>query len=83
MKMVTKNTYPKPINTARAIYYNRLPKKIWEEKYRIVTEIYGFGETGFEAKTTPKSEAFWKFKDSRDAGELDEKEVRVDSLLIF
>ncbi|QBO57061.1 PIG-L deacetylase family protein [Chryseobacterium salivictor] len=44
-----------------------LPKNIWEEKYRLITEVYGFEKTGFEAKTTPKSEAFWKFENPEDA----------------
>jgi hypothetical protein len=36
-----------------------LPEKIWQEKYKIITEIYGFGTESFEAKTCPKQEAFW------------------------
>jgi len=39
--------------------YIRLPKDIWEHKYRIITETYGFAPDSFEAKTTPKDEAFW------------------------
>ena len=36
-----------------------LPESIWEEKYRIITEIYGFSPESWEARTTPKTEAFW------------------------
>jgi LmbE family N-acetylglucosaminyl deacetylase len=36
-----------------------LPEKIWQEKYKIITELYGFGADSFEAKTCPKQEAFW------------------------
>jgi LmbE family N-acetylglucosaminyl deacetylase len=39
--------------------YVRLPEEIWERKYRIVTDVYGFGPDSFEARTTPKEEAFW------------------------
>lgn len=37
----------------------RLPADIWQTKYRIITEVYGFGPDSFEARTTPKEEAFW------------------------
>jgi len=40
----------------------KLPYNIWQIKYKIITEVYGFGKDSFEAKTTPKEEAFWKFK---------------------
>jgi hypothetical protein len=43
-----------------------LPHEVWREKYRIMTEIYGFSEDSFEAKATPREEAFWCF-DSPDA----------------
>jgi LmbE family N-acetylglucosaminyl deacetylase len=38
-----------------------LPEKIWQEKYKIITDIYGFGADSFEAKCCPKQEAFWQF----------------------
>jgi len=37
-----------------------LPERIWQEKYKIITEIYGFGADSFEAKCCPKQEAFWQ-----------------------
>jgi len=37
----------------------RLPNEIWQKKYEIITKIYGFATDSFEAKTTPKQEAFW------------------------
>jgi LmbE family N-acetylglucosaminyl deacetylase len=40
-----------------------LTKRIWQRKYRIITETYGFEKGGFEAETTPKMEAFWQFTD--------------------
>jgi len=39
--------------------YVHLPQDIWEHKYRIITEIYGFDPDSFEARTTPREEAFW------------------------
>lgn len=38
-----------------------LPTNVWIEKYRLITQRYGFPEEGFEAKTTPRKEAFWCF----------------------
>lgn len=40
----------------------RLPDGVWQQKYDIITEIYGFGPDSFEAKATPRDEAFWSFK---------------------
>ena len=60
-----KTYYPKAI--ASASIHQTLPDNIWEEKYRIITELYGFGKSGFEAMTTPKIEAFWKFENPRVA----------------
>lgn len=45
----------------------KLPLRIWLEKYRMITEIYGFEKSGFEAKTTPEKEAFWQFKNAESA----------------
>ncbi|WP_437395286.1 PIG-L family deacetylase [Flagellimonas lutimaris] len=60
-----KKYYPQAIKAANI--HQTLPKSIWKEKYRIITEVYGFEKTGFEAKTTPREEAFWKFDDRIDA----------------
>jgi LmbE family N-acetylglucosaminyl deacetylase len=57
-----KQYLPRPIRAAPV--YQLLPEEIWQKKYRIITEIYGFPENGFEAKTTPRAEAFWKFTSS-------------------
>jgi hypothetical protein len=38
-----------------------LPEDIWQKKYGIVTDIYGFAPDSFEARTTPREEAFWNF----------------------
>jgi LmbE family N-acetylglucosaminyl deacetylase len=40
----------------------KLTYNIWERKYKIITEIYGFDKESFEARTTPKEEAFRRFR---------------------
>jgi LmbE family N-acetylglucosaminyl deacetylase len=42
----------------------KLPEEIWQKKYDIITNIYGFVPDSFEARTTPREEAFWCFKSS-------------------
>lgn len=37
-----------------------LPPEVWEEKYRILREVYGLAEDSKEAMTTPRVEAFWE-----------------------
>ncbi|MBN2174337.1 MAG: PIG-L family deacetylase [Bacteroidales bacterium] len=56
-----KRYYPRPVENA-AIYLT-LMKRIWRRKYSIITETYGFEKNSFEAKTSPKAEAFWQFTD--------------------
>jgi LmbE family N-acetylglucosaminyl deacetylase len=56
---------PRPIKTAPI--YHVLPKRIWQMKYRIITEIYGFRQNSFEAKATPQVESFWQFTNPADA----------------
>jgi LmbE family N-acetylglucosaminyl deacetylase len=48
-----------------------LPGHIWQKKYDIITRIYGFSKDSFEARTTPRREAFWRFK---GAGEYKTRE---------
>jgi LmbE family N-acetylglucosaminyl deacetylase len=57
--------YPKPIETAAM--FRPLTKRIWLRKYSLITETYGFEKSSFEAKTTPRAEAFWQFTNSYDA----------------
>jgi LmbE family N-acetylglucosaminyl deacetylase len=51
---------PRAVEQADLLF--KLPDDIWRQKYDIITEVYGFGEDSFEAETTPKQEAFWRFK---------------------
>jgi LmbE family N-acetylglucosaminyl deacetylase len=60
-----KEYYPRPIEAAPI---NRvLTKRIWQRKYDIITNTYGFEKNSWEAETTPKTEAFWQFTDPDDA----------------
>jgi LmbE family N-acetylglucosaminyl deacetylase len=61
---LNKKYLPKPIENASAIY--KLSEEIWQKKYKLITETYGFEKTSFEAQTTSKSEAFWKFTNPTD-----------------
>lgn len=56
---------PRPIETAPL--YRPLPESIWQRKYAIITGVYGFPPDGFEARTTPRAEAFWQFADPSTA----------------
>jgi LmbE family N-acetylglucosaminyl deacetylase len=38
-----------------------LPDDVWQAKYDMVTELYGFAPDSFEARTTPRVEAFHRF----------------------
>lgn len=54
-----KSCYPKPMKDAT--YCETLNETIWLKKYKLITETYGFDKDSWEAKTTPKREAFIKF----------------------
>jgi LmbE family N-acetylglucosaminyl deacetylase len=60
-----KRYLPQPIRSAHI--YHELPGELWKQKYDLVTQEYGFSENGFEARTTPRAEAFWRFTDPDDA----------------
>ena len=60
-----KKYYPRPVENAPV--YRTLSKRIWLRKYNIITEIYGFEKSSFEAETTPRAESFWQFTNSVDA----------------
>lgn len=60
-----KELLPRPIE--HASIHRVLSNRIWKRKFSIITEIYGFDTESWEARTTPKAEAFWKFIDPDDA----------------
>ncbi len=60
-----KKYFPKAISKAPIFW--TLPENIWQNKYEIITENYGFSRDSWEAETTPKEEAFWQFKAKNEA----------------
>ncbi|MCF8368938.1 MAG: PIG-L family deacetylase [Bacteroidales bacterium] len=60
-----KEYYPKPVENATV--YRTLTNRIWQRKYKIITETYGFKKNSFEAETTPRAESFWQFANSFEA----------------
>lgn len=59
-----KKYYPLAVKSASV--YTTLDKIIWQKKYRLITETYGYGKESWEARTTPHAEAFWKFAKPSD-----------------
>lgn len=49
-----------------AHYHQELSPEIWQKKYELITEVYGFSPYSWEARATPQVEAFWDFKASID-----------------
>jgi len=47
-----------------------LSDKVWEEKYRLITDVYNFGKPSWEARTTPREEAFHCFDTPQSAAKL-------------
>jgi LmbE family N-acetylglucosaminyl deacetylase len=60
-----KTYLPHPIATAPI--YMTLPEHVWRRKYDLITEVYGFHPNTFEARTTPRAEAFWRFTSPAEA----------------
>lgn len=54
---------PRAIPTAHRVL--ALPVENQAEKYRLITQVYGFAPSSWEARVTPSTEAFWCF-DSPD-----------------
>lgn len=50
-----------PLAVQNPSIYTTLTQPIWQSKYKLITETYGFEKDSWEAKTTPAAEAFWKF----------------------
>jgi len=66
-----KRCLPKAIESAHK--RRKLPDDILEEKYRIITEVYGFAPDSWEARTVPKVEAFFCFRKPRQITEWFER----------
>jgi len=50
-----------------ASHVERLPDRLWQLKYELVTGVYGFSPDSWEAQATPRCEAFWCFENPHDA----------------
>jgi len=50
-----------PVADISAPIYDKLQPDLWEKKYDIITRIYGFDKNSWEARTTPRDEAFHQF----------------------
>lgn len=73
---------PQPIKAAHL--FTKITEEIWKKKYDLITKIYGFPGNGFEAETTPRAEAFWRFSDPRDAQKwLVEKKFQNESSIVI
>jgi LmbE family N-acetylglucosaminyl deacetylase len=55
---------PRPIKKAHRLI--NLPEHIWQKKYHIITNLYGFTSDSFEAYAVSREEAFWCFKTPDD-----------------
>jgi len=56
--------------------HRKLPLRsaTWQAKRRIITEVYGFAPESWEARTTPRWEAFWCFTKPGQYARWQEKE---------
>jgi hypothetical protein len=54
---------PRPVRDADV--YIRLTEEIWQQKFDLITKVYGFAPDSFEAKATPREEAFWLLEAGR------------------
>jgi LmbE family N-acetylglucosaminyl deacetylase len=50
------HSLPKDVHDAH--FREVLTEEVWQKKYRLITEIYGFSPTSWEARVTPVVEAF-------------------------
>ena len=53
---------PRAVKSAPIFW--ELSDAIWQKKYKLITNTYGFEKDSWEAKVTPRSEAFWQFKNT-------------------
>lgn len=53
--------YPRAVQGASV--YTTLTQPIWQMKYKLITDTYGFEKDSWEAQTTPEAEAFWTYAD--------------------
>ena len=49
---------PRALANADIVF--ELPLEVWAQKHRMITQDYGFPEASWEARTTPRSEGFFR-----------------------
>lgn len=49
-----------PCAMKNADIVNELSLDVWEQKHRLITQDYGFAEDSWEARSTPRSEGFFR-----------------------
>lgn len=76
--------FPQAVEAASMV--DHLNEQIWQKKYKIITDTYGFKKDSWEAETTPSTEAFWRFNTAYDALQSSQHlngEVKMSKLSIF
>ncbi len=66
-----KTSYPRAIQDADRIF--ELPDPVWLKKYSMMTKTYRFPADGFEAMTTPRTEAFQCFGNGKKTNSVHEE----------
>lgn len=57
--------------------HHELSPEVWQEKYRAITDCYGFAQASWEARVTPRSEAFFRITTAGQAAAwLEQKRTR-------
>jgi LmbE family N-acetylglucosaminyl deacetylase len=56
----------------------KLRDDTWNEKYRIITALYGFTPESWEARVTPRVEAFWRVRTQADIDRWKIREARFE-----
>jgi hypothetical protein len=56
---------PRASPSASIVY--ELTAEVWQRKYRLITADYGFAEASWEARVTPRVEAFSRVTTAEDA----------------
>jgi LmbE family N-acetylglucosaminyl deacetylase len=54
-----------PCAVQNAHIHHLLPPEVWRTKFDLVTQVYEFRPESWEARTTPRAEAFWRFESPR------------------
>ncbi|MGQ0601865.1 MAG: PIG-L deacetylase family protein [Anaerolineales bacterium] len=67
-----------PRGVRGAHLYQALAPETWRIKHDLVTQVYGFSPESWEARTTPRAEAFWCFQSPRALEQwLSEREMAI------